>query len=44
MAAFAVAPVRPMAIKEMVVDARDEMVAVGVEFIPIVNYPIGWRI
>ena len=31
-------------LKEMVVDARDEMVAVGVEFIPIVNYPIGWRI
>jgi hypothetical protein len=31
-------------LKEMVVDARGEMVAVGVEFIPIVNYPIGWRI
>ena len=31
-------------LKEMTIDARGEMLAVGVEFIPIVNYPIGWTI
>jgi hypothetical protein len=31
-------------LKEMTVDARGEMLAVGVTFIPIVNYPIGWSI
>jgi hypothetical protein len=31
-------------LKEMTVDARREMDAVGVEFIPIVNYPINWTI
>ena len=31
-------------LKEMVVDARGEMEALGVTFIPIVNYPIGWTI
>ena len=29
---------------EMTVDARGEMEAVGVTFIPIVNYPINWTI
>jgi len=29
---------------EMTVDARGEMEAVGVAFIPIVNYPINWTI
>ena len=29
---------------EMTVDARGEMEAVGVTFIPIVNYPITWTI
>ena len=29
---------------EMTVDARGEMTAVGVTFIPIVNYPVGWTI
>ena len=29
---------------EMTVDARGEMTAVGVTFIPIVNYPIRWTI
>jgi hypothetical protein len=31
-------------LKEMAVDARGEMDAVGVTFIPIVNYPINWTI
>jgi hypothetical protein len=29
-------------LKEMTVDARGEMVAAGVAFIPIVNHPINW--
>jgi hypothetical protein len=31
-------------LKEMIVDARRDAEAVGVSFIPIVNYPIAWRI
>ena len=31
-------------LKEMTVDARREMEAVGVAFIPIVNYPVNWTI
>jgi len=31
-------------LKEMVVDARSDADAVGVTFIPIVNYPIAWTI
>jgi hypothetical protein len=31
-------------LKEMAVDARGEMEAIGVTFIPIVNYPINWII
>ena len=31
-------------LKEMTVDARGEMDAVGVTFIPIVNYPVNWTI
>jgi hypothetical protein len=31
-------------LKEMAVDARGEMEALGVRFIPIVNYPINWII
>lgn len=31
-------------LKEMAVDARAEMEAHGVTFIPIVNYPINWTI
>ena len=31
-------------LKEMIVDARQAAEAVGVSFIPIVNYPIAWRI
>ena len=31
-------------LKEMVVDARGEMEALGVTFIPIVNHPISWTI
>ena len=31
-------------LKEMAVVARGEMEAVGVGFIPIVNYPINWTI
>ncbi len=31
-------------LKEMIVDARRDADAVGVTFIPIVNYPIAWRI
>jgi hypothetical protein len=31
-------------LKEMTVTAREEMVAVGVSFIPIVNYPVNWTI
>ena len=31
-------------LREMVVDARGEMEALGVTFIPIVNYPISWTI
>jgi hypothetical protein len=31
-------------LKEMTVDARGEMEAVGVTFIPIVNYPVAWTI
>jgi hypothetical protein len=31
-------------LREMAVIARGEMEAVGVSFIPIVNYPIGWTI
>jgi hypothetical protein len=29
---------------EMTVDSRAEMVALGVTFIPIVNYPVNWTI
>lgn len=31
-------------LKEMIVDARKDAEAVGVEFTPIVNYPISWDI
>ncbi len=31
-------------LKEMIVNARADAEAVGVQFIPIVNYPIDWRI
>jgi hypothetical protein len=31
-------------LKEMTVDARGEMVAVNVSFIPIVNFPVNWTI
>jgi hypothetical protein len=31
-------------LREMTVDARGEMEAVGVTFIPIVNYPVNWTI
>ncbi len=31
-------------LKEMIVDARRDAEAVGVSFIPIVNYPIAWTI
>lgn len=31
-------------LKEMIVDARSDAEAVGVTFIPIVNYPIAWHI
>ena len=31
-------------LKEMIVDARRDAEAVGVSFIPIVNYPIDWLI
>ena len=31
-------------LKEMIVDARSAAEAVGVTFIPIVNYPIAWTI
>lgn len=31
-------------LKEMIVDARHDAEAVGVQFIPIVNYPIAWHI
>ena len=31
-------------LKEMSVDASGEMVAVGLTFVPIVNYPITWTI
>jgi hypothetical protein len=31
-------------LREMTVDARGEMEAVGVAFIPIVNYPVSWAI
>ncbi len=31
-------------LREMTVDARGEMEAVGVAFIPIVNYPVNWTI
>jgi hypothetical protein len=31
-------------LKEMIVDARREAEAVGVAFIPIVNYPIAWQV
>ena len=31
-------------LKEMTVDARGEMEAIGVTFTPIVHYPIGWTI
>jgi hypothetical protein len=32
------------ALKEMMVDARRDAAAVGVEFINVVNYPIAWTI
>ena len=35
---------RSAGLKEMTVDARGEMEAVGVAFIPIVNYPVNWTI
>jgi len=31
-------------LKEMSVDARRDAEAVGVEFIPFVNYPVSWHI
>jgi hypothetical protein len=31
-------------LKEMIVNARRDAEAAGVEFTPIVNYPISWRI
>ena len=31
-------------LKEMVVDAREEFLAVGVEFTPIINYPLTWTV
>jgi hypothetical protein len=31
-------------LKEMIVDARGEAEAAGVEFTPIINYPIDWTI
>jgi hypothetical protein len=31
-------------LKEMIVDARNDAEAVGVTFMPIVNYPIAWHI
>jgi hypothetical protein len=31
-------------LKEMIVDAREAALAVGVEFIPIVNYGIRWNV
>ncbi len=31
-------------LKEMIVDARQAALAVGVEFTPIVNYPVSWTI
>ncbi|MDQ2812203.1 MAG: hypothetical protein M3Z75_10090 [Actinomycetota bacterium] len=31
-------------LKEMIVDARTDAEAVGVEFIPIINYPVSWHI
>lgn len=31
-------------LKEMIVDARNAFTAVGVEFIPIVNYSVDWEI
>jgi hypothetical protein len=31
-------------LKEMTVDARGEMAAVGITFTPIVNHPINWTI
>ena len=31
-------------LKEMIVDARNAAVAVGVEFAPIVNYPVSWTV
>lgn len=31
-------------LKETVVDARGEAEAAGVEFVPIINYPIDWNI
>lgn len=31
-------------LKEMIVDARRDAEAVGVQFIPIVNYPVAWHI
>ncbi len=31
-------------LKEMIVDARNAALAVGVEFAPIVNYPLSWTI
>jgi hypothetical protein len=31
-------------LKEMIVNARGDAEAVGVQFIPIVNYPVAWHI
>jgi len=31
-------------LKEMIVNARADADAVGVQFIPIVNYPVAWQI
>lgn len=31
-------------LKEMIVDARKAALAVGVEFSPIVNYPVSWTV
>ena len=31
-------------LKEMILDARKDAEAVGIEFVPIVNYPITWNV
>jgi hypothetical protein len=31
-------------LKEMIVNARNDAEAVGVTFVPIVNYPVSWAV